>query len=166
VNQLIIHWICREDFGIERNQSPEKLSTVTHNSVFAAHRLKNAVPRLRDGIFLFLRAMQTLRMIIEMRTYKIKPGLRAEFLEIFESRSVPEHQKIGMKILGPFLSVEDADTFFFMRAFPDLESRDPLKAQFYEGKLWKEELEQKLMPMIEKYDVVVIEAKDGLGQWR
>jgi hypothetical protein len=68
VNQLIIHWICREDFGIERNQSPEKLSTVTHNSVFAAHRLKNAVPRLRDGIFLFLRAMQTLRMIIEMRT--------------------------------------------------------------------------------------------------
>jgi len=51
---LIIHWICREDFGIERNQSPEKLSTVTHNSVFAAHRLKNAVPRLRDGIFLFL----------------------------------------------------------------------------------------------------------------
>jgi hypothetical protein len=110
--------------------------------------------------------VQALRMIIEMRTYKIKPGRRAEFLEIFESRSVPEHQKIGMKILGPFLSVEDADTFFFMRAFPDLESRDPLKAQFYEGKLWKEELEQKLMPMIEKYDVVVVEAKDGLGQWR
>jgi hypothetical protein len=103
-------------------------------------------------------------MIIEMRTYEIKPGLRTEFLEIFESRSVPEHQKIGMKILGPFLSVEDAHTFFFMRAFPDLESRDPVKAQFYEGKLWKEELEQKLMPMIEKYDVVVAEAKHGLGE--
>jgi len=106
-------------------------------------------------------------MIIEMRTYKIKPGLRAKFLKTFESKSVPEHQKIGMKILGPFLSVEEEeDTFFFMRAFPDLESRQPLKAQFYEGKLWKEELEQKLMPMIEKYDVVVVEAKDGLGKWR
>src|SRR5439155_26374975 len=111
-------------------------------------------------------AVQALRMIIDMRTYKIKPGLRAEFLKTLESNSVPEHRKIGMKILGPFLSVEDADTFFFMRAFPDLESRDPLKSQFYEGKLWKEELEQKLMPMIEKYDVVVVEAKDGLGQWR
>jgi len=111
-------------------------------------------------------AVQALRMIIEMRTYKIKPGLRAEFLKTFESKSVPEHQKIGMKILGPFLSVEDADTFFFMRAFPDLESRDPLKAQFYEGKLWKEELEQKLMPMIEKYDVVLVDTKDGLGEWR
>src|SRR5437762_9161280 len=110
--------------------------------------------------------MQTLRMIIIMRAYKIKPGLRTKILEIFESRIVPEHQKIGMKILGPFLSVEDADTFFFMRAFPDLESRDPLKAQFYEGKLWKEELEQKLMPMIEKYDVVLVDTKDGLGEWR
>jgi len=105
-------------------------------------------------------------MIIEMRTYKIKPGLRTEFLNIFESKSVPAHQKIGMKILGPFLSVEDADTFFWMRAFPDLESRGPLRDQFYEGKLWKEGLEQKLMPMIEKYDVVVVEAKDGLGEWR
>jgi len=110
--------------------------------------------------------MPTLRMIIEMRTYKIKPGLRTEFLEIFESKSLPEHKKIGMKILGPYLSVEDDDTFFFMRAFPDLASRDPMKAQFYEGKLWKEELEQKLMPMIDKYDVVVVEAKDGLGAWR
>jgi len=30
----------------------QRKKTVTHNSVFAAHRLKNAVPRLRDGIFL------------------------------------------------------------------------------------------------------------------
>ena len=110
--------------------------------------------------------MQALLMIIEMRTYKIKPGMRAEFLKAFESRARPEHEKIGMKILGPFLSVEDANTFFWMRAFPDLKSREPMRDQFYEGKLWKEELEQKLMPMIEKYDVVVVEAKDGLGSWR
>jgi hypothetical protein len=105
-------------------------------------------------------------VIIEMRTYKTKPGKRAEFLEIFESKSVPAHQEIGMRILGPFLSIEDTDTFFFMRGFPDLESREPLKAQFYEGELWKRELEHKLLPMIEKYDVVLVEAKDGLGSWR
>jgi len=105
-------------------------------------------------------------VIIEMRTYKIKPGRRTEFLEIFETRSVPAHQAIGMKILGPFLSVDDPDTFFFMRGFPDLESREPLKDKFYEGELWKRELEQKLMPMIEKYDVVLVEAEGGLGDWR
>jgi heme-degrading monooxygenase HmoA len=77
-------------------------------------------------------------MIVEIRTYKTKPGKRAEFLEIFRSRSIPAHAEIGMKILGPFLSIEDPDIFFFMRGFPDLESRESMKAQFYDGKLWEE----------------------------
>ncbi len=96
-------------------------------------------------------------MIVEMRTYKLKPGKRAEFLRIFRTRSMPAHAEIGMKILGPFLSIEDPDTFFFMRGFPDLASREPMKAKFYEGDLWKNELENVLMPMIEKYDVVLVD---------
>ena len=104
-------------------------------------------------------------MIVEMRTYKLKPGTRSEFLEIFRTRSAPAHAEIGMKILGPFLSLEDPDTFFFMRGFPDLASRDPMKAKFYEGEMWKNELEAKLMPMIEKYDVVLVDDPDGLVKW-
>jgi hypothetical protein len=104
-------------------------------------------------------------MIIEMRTYKAKPGKRSEFLEIFRSKSVPAHAEIGMKILGPFLSIEDADTFFFMRGFPDIPSREPMKAKFYEGELWKRELEHVLMPMLEKYEVVVIDDPQGLVRW-
>jgi heme-degrading monooxygenase HmoA len=104
-------------------------------------------------------------MIIEMRTYKTKPGKRAEFIEIFRSKSVPAHAEIGMKILGPFLSVEDPDTFFFMRGFPDLDSREPMKAKFYEGHLWKSELENVVMPMLEKYEVVVVEDADEIVHW-
>jgi hypothetical protein len=70
-----------------------------------------------------------------------------------------------MKILGPFLSVEDPDTFFFMRGFPDLLSRDPMKAKFYEGELWRRESENVLLPMLENYEVVVVEAADGLVHW-
>ncbi|HYL16021.1 MAG TPA: hypothetical protein VEV41_23505 [Terriglobales bacterium] len=87
-------------------------------------------------------------MIIEMRTYKTKPGMRDEFVAIFKARSMPAHREIGMKIMGPFLSIEDANTFFFMRAFPD------------EGELWKQELEHKLMPMLDKYKVVLVEAEE------
>ena len=105
-------------------------------------------------------------MIIEMRTYKTKPGKRSQFLEIFRSKSVPAHQKIGMKILGPFLSVEDPDVFFFMRGFPDLASREPMKAKFYEGPLWKSELENLLMPMLDKYEVVLVEDADALVRWQ
>ena len=104
-------------------------------------------------------------MVIEMRTYKTKPGKRTEFLQIFRNKSVPAHDEIGMIILGPFLSVEDPDTFFFMRGFPDLASREPMKAKFYEGELWKSELENILLPMLEKYEAVVVEDPDGLVQW-
>jgi hypothetical protein len=104
-------------------------------------------------------------MIIEMRTYKTKRGKRTEFLEIFRTKSVPAHAEIGMKILGPFLSIEDPDTFFFMRGFPDLDSREPMKAKFYEGELWKKELENTLMPMLEKYDVVLVDDAEGKVRW-
>jgi hypothetical protein len=94
-----------------------------------------------------------------------QPGKRAEFLEIFRSKSMPAHADIGMKILGPFLSIEDSDTFFFMRGFPDVASREPMKARFYEGELWKRELENVLMPMLDRYDVVVVVSDPG-GQIR
>jgi len=100
-----------------------------------------------------------------MRTYKLKPGKRPEFLEIFRTKSIPAHDEIGMKILGPFLSIEEPDTFFFMRGFPDLPSREPMKAKFYEGKLWKEELENVLMAMIEKYEVVLVDDPEHLISW-
>ena len=104
-------------------------------------------------------------MIVEMRTYRTKPGMREAFLQIFRSKSVPAHVDIGMKILGPFLSIDDPDTFFFMRGFPDLASRAPMRARFYEGELWTKELEHLLMPMLEKYDVVLVDDTDGLIHW-
>jgi len=104
-------------------------------------------------------------MVVEMRTYKLKPGMRERFLEVFRTQSVPEHRRLGMKILGPFLSIEEPDTFFFMRGFPDLPSRESLKASFYEGELWKRELESVLMPMIDRYDVVLVDDPGHLIHW-
>jgi hypothetical protein len=66
-----------------------------------------------------------------------------------------------MKILGPFLSSEDPDTFFFMRGFPDVASREPMKAKCYEGEHWKKELESVSMPMLDNYGVVLVEDTEG-----
>ena len=52
-----------------------------------------------------------------------------------------------------------------MRGFPDLASREPMKAEFYDGELWKRELEAVLMPMLEKYDVVLVVDPDGQVRW-
>jgi NIPSNAP len=100
-----------------------------------------------------------------MRTYKTKPGMREQFLAIFRSESMPAHAELGMRILGPFTCIDDPDTFFFMRGFPDLESRERMKAGFYEGNLWKSRLEALLMPMLDKFDVVLVDDPNGLVRW-
>jgi hypothetical protein len=100
-----------------------------------------------------------------MRTYKTKPGMRSRFIDVFRYKSIPAHAEIGMKILGPLLSIEDPDTFFFMRGFPDLDARETMKAKFYEGQLWKRELENVLMPMLEEYEVVLVEDSESLVRW-
>ncbi len=100
-------------------------------------------------------------MIVEVRTYKIKPGCRDEFIKFFERRAVPAQRSLGMKILGPLLDLENPDTFVWLRTFPSLDERDRMKSAFYDGDEWKGELEAIAMPLIESYAVVLTEASSG-----
>jgi hypothetical protein len=104
-------------------------------------------------------------MIVELRTYRTKPGMRDTFLQLFLGKTIPEHQRLGITIAGPYLSIDEDDTFFFARGFPDEESRHSMKARFYEGALWKNELEGVLMPMLERYDVVTVDDPEGKFAW-
>jgi hypothetical protein len=105
--------------------------------------------------------LREVEMIVEVRAYRIKPGLRARFIEFFEQRAVPAQQALGIQIVGPMLDVENPNKFVFLRSFPSLEDRDRMKDEFYEGTLWKNELEGILMPMIDSYDVILCETTDG-----
>lgn len=100
-------------------------------------------------------------MIVEVRRYRIKPGRRDEFIRFFETRSVPALTAHGMQVLGPLVDLENPNAFVFLRAFPSLEARDEMKAAFYEGELWKNELESIAMPMLDSYDVILTETTPG-----
>jgi len=52
-----------------------------------------------------------------------------------------------------------------MRGFPDLASRKPMKVKFHEGAVWKKELENALLPMLEKYEVLLVEDSEDLIRW-
>ena len=74
-------------------------------------------------------------MIVEVRSYRIKPGHRDEFIELFESRAIPALRKYGMQIVGPMLDVENPNKFVFLRSFPSLEERERMKDVFYRSEL-------------------------------
>jgi heme-degrading monooxygenase HmoA len=100
-------------------------------------------------------------MIVEVRSYRIKPGRRDEFIKLFETRAVPAQRTHGIKIIGPFLDVENPNKFVFLRSFPSLEERERMKDAFYGSELWKNELEAIAMPMLDSYDVILCETSPG-----
>jgi len=101
------------------------------------------------------------KMIVEVRSYRIKPGKREEFIKLFETRAVPALRTYGMEVTGPFLDVENPNKFVFLRSFPSLEERERMRDAFYGGELWKNELEKLAMPLLESYDVILCEASPG-----
>ena len=100
-------------------------------------------------------------MIVEVRSYRIKPGKRDEFIELFETRAVPAQRTYGINVIGPLLDVENPNKFVFLRSFPSLEERDRMKEAFYGGELWKNELEGLAMPLLDSYDVILCETSPG-----
>lgn len=100
-------------------------------------------------------------MIVEVRSYRIKPGRRAEFIKLFETRAIPALRSYGMTILGPLLDVENPNKFVWLRSFPSLEERERMRNAFYGSELWKKELEAIAMPMLESYDVILCETSPG-----
>ncbi|HEV3088033.1 MAG TPA: NIPSNAP family protein [Candidatus Elarobacter sp.] len=100
-------------------------------------------------------------MIVEVRNYKIKEGLRERFLDFFEHRAVPAQQAKGIRVAGPFVDLENPEAFIWMRAFPSLEERDRMKSAFYDGDPWKSELEAIAMPMLDSYTVALTSTTPG-----
>ncbi len=100
--------------------------------------------------------------VIEFRTYTANPGQRAKVIELLEERFFAEMQGLGIKVLGCYPSLEDEDTFVWLRAFPDAEGHGQLIKALYGGKLWKEELEQPIVSRIASLNVSTVEDTTGL----
>lgn len=100
-------------------------------------------------------------MIVEVRSYRIKPGFRNEFIKLFETKAIAAQRSYGIQIMGPMVDVENPNKFVFLRCFPSLEEREQMKESFYGGKEWKNELEALAMPLLESYDIVLCGTSDG-----
>lgn len=99
--------------------------------------------------------------VVEVRFYRIKPGRRDEFVEIFADRGRPAQEAYGIKVLGPLLDLENPNVVVWIRSFPSDEDREQMKRDFYEGPEWISDLEELLMPMLDEFSVVVAEAVPG-----
>ncbi|NZA26226.1 NIPSNAP family protein [Luteimonas sp. SJ-92] len=99
-------------------------------------------------------------MIVEIRTYRLKPGMRDGFLAFFRTEAIPLQRSLGIRVAGPFVDIDDPDRVVWARAFPSFAERERMKAELYEGDTWIRELEGIVMPMLERYDSILTETPE------
>jgi hypothetical protein len=100
--------------------------------------------------------------VIEVRTYRAREGQRERLMAQMRELAFPVHRALGIRVLGPFPSLDDPVGLVWLRAYPTAASRETLSRAFYESREWTGQLEGRLMPLIDQYSAVLVEDRDGL----
>ena len=96
--------------------------------------------------------------ILEIRTYKLKPGKGAAFDRIFREGALPMLQRYGISVVGYGASRLDADSYFLSRSYASIEERETVLKDFYGSDEWMTRFDADVMAMIESYHTIVVDA--------
>jgi NIPSNAP len=100
--------------------------------------------------------------IVELRRYALQPGARETLIELFDGELVEPQEAVGMAVLGQFRDVDDADSFVWLRGFPDMPGRKRALETFYGGPVWKEHARAANATMIDSDNVLLLRRLSGL----
>jgi hypothetical protein len=105
-------------------------------------------------------------MILEIRTYRLKPGTRDDFVRIMLTESVPLLAPHGITVVDAGASLHDEDGFeeaYLMRLFEDLDDRDRKETAFYGGDAWRNGPREAIVSRIESYHTIVMPVSDDVA---
>ena len=94
-------------------------------------------------------------MFFELRQYRIKSGMRDEWVKYMEEVIIPFQVSKGMVVSGSFVGEEEEDLYVWIRRFDSEEERERLYEAVYESDTWKNEITDKVGSMMERDRMVV-----------
>jgi hypothetical protein len=75
--------------------------------------------------------------LVELRRYTLRPGSRAQFVQLFETELVESQEDVGIRVGGIYVDLDRPDMFVWLRGFaPGVDPGAALTA-FYSGPVWK-----------------------------
>ncbi len=99
-------------------------------------------------------------LIVEIRTYGLKPGTSQEFLRAM-TEALPLLAEAGLQVVAHGLSLVaegGEESAYLIRAFDSLEQRDAQENEFYESAAWRQGPREAVISRIESMHTVVLEA--------
>jgi hypothetical protein len=91
------------------------------------------------------------KRLVEVRSYKLKPGSRAAFHAAAVSAAVPLLHKWKMDVVAFGPSAHDPDAYFLIRAYNDLADLTTQQDAFYGSDDWKNGPRASIVPLVESY---------------
>ncbi|ANN16765.1 NIPSNAP family containing protein [Amycolatopsis orientalis] len=103
-------------------------------------------------------------MILEFRTYRLKPGTSEDFVRVMREETVPLLRTAGLDVIdyGRSLVAEDGqEEAYLIRAFPSLGEHERLEREFYGSEVWLRGPREAIVSRIESYHTIVIETSEA-----
>ena len=94
--------------------------------------------------------------IVELRQYSLHPGMRDVLIDLFDREFVESQEALGMRVIGQFRDLDDANRFVWLRGFRDMPSRGRGLADFYGGPVWKAHREVANATMIDFDNILLL----------
>jgi NIPSNAP len=98
-------------------------------------------------------------VILEIRTYRLRPGTRDEFVRVMRDEGMPLLAAHGIDVVdcGPSLADEDGhEEAYLIRAYPSLDAREAQEEAFYGSAEWRDGPREAIVARIEAYHTIVI----------
>ena len=101
--------------------------------------------------------------VVELRQYTLHPGRRDTLIELFDREFVETQEAVGMRVIGQFRDLDDADRFVWLRGFADMASRGAALPAFYGGPAWAAHRDAANATMVDSDDVLLLRPVQALA---
>jgi len=95
-------------------------------------------------------------MLLDVRLYRIRPGMRDEFHDMVRDETIPLARRHGHLVVDFGPSAHDDETYYLIRAFPDDETRRRALDDLYGSEEWLRDYDNRVMEYIVSYQTAVI----------
>ena len=101
------------------------------------------------------------KRLIEVRSYKLKPGAAAAFHKTVVSSGMPLLREWGADVVAFGPSAHEPDTYFLIRAYKDLADLKAKQDAFYGSDAWKNGPRESIVPLVASYLNTVVWLSQG-----